>query len=158
MNDIAKMTDMNNYVRHVYGEMSHYIIIGLTGRCGSGCSTTRDILCGDRKFNPEDYMGSIRREPEQNADRDQNIILNFAESNPLQFEAIMVRDILTSYILEKPDVFFDILNQVFVQLRGDGKKLRKISIIILILRLGYIGIMIILLMKFQKRVGRYGKK
>ena len=115
----------NEYVEQIYNELGHYIIIGLTGRCGSGCSTTRDILCGKREFNPEDYMGNIGLKAEHNSDRDRNVILNFAESNPLHFDAIKVRDILTSYILENEDAFFDLLNQIFPELCGDGKKIKN---------------------------------
>lgn len=115
----------NDYVKQVYNDLGHYIIIGLTGRCGSGCSTTRDILCGERKFNPEDFMGSVKLEPDHNIDRDRNVILNFAEKNPLHFDYIKVRDILTSYILENADAFFEVLNQVFPECCGDGKKIKE---------------------------------
>lgn len=120
---ITGITD--RYVRKVYDELEHYIIIGLTGRCGSGCSTTRDILSGERGFNPEDYMGSDKLEPDQNSDRDRSVILNFAEHNPIHFETIRVRDILTSFILENRDAFFEVLNQVFYELCGNGTKIKE---------------------------------
>lgn len=119
-NEITK-----EYVEQIYNELGHYIIIGLTGRCGSGCSTTREILCGERKFNPEDYMGNIKLEAVHNSDRDKNVILNFADKNPLHFDAIKVRNILTSYILENTEAFFDLLNQIFQEIRGDGKKIKN---------------------------------
>lgn len=115
----------NEYVKQIYDEFEHYIIIGLTGRCGSGCSTTRDILCDDKKFIPEDFMTRVKLEPDHNVDRDRNVILKFAEKNHIQFDTIRVRDILTSYILEEPDVFFEILNQIFPDLRGDGNKIKN---------------------------------
>ena len=112
------------YVEQVYNELGHYIIIGLTGRCGSGCSTTRDILCVEGKLNPEDYMGNISNGSEHNIDRDRKVILDFAEKNPLHFDSIKVRDILTSYILENIEAFFELLNYMFPDICGDGKKLR----------------------------------
>lgn len=115
----------NEYVKQIYDDFGHYIIIGLTGRCGSGCSTTRDILCDNKKFIPEDFMTRVKLEPDHNVDRDRNVILKFAEKNHIQFDMIKVRDILTSYILEETDVFFEIINQIFPDLRGDGKKIKE---------------------------------
>ncbi len=37
--------DAGKYVQEVYKDSSHYIVIGLTGRCGSGCSTLCDMSC-----------------------------------------------------------------------------------------------------------------
>lgn len=113
------------YVGQVYNELGHYIIIGLTGRCGSGCSTTRDILCVEGKLNPEDYMGNVTNDIEHNVDRDKNVILNFAEKNPIRFDSIKVRDILTSYILDNLEAFFGLLNQMFPDICGDSKKLKN---------------------------------
>lgn len=115
----------NEYVGQVYDDLGHYIIIGLTGRCGSGCSTTRDILCEEAEFNPEDYMGSIIADNVHNSDRDRDVILNFAEKNPLHFEAIKVRDILTAFILDNTDAFFGLLNRVFPEVCGDGEKIKN---------------------------------
>lgn len=115
----------NEYVKQIYDDFGHYIIIGLTGRWGSGCSTAREILCDDKKFIPEDFMARVKLEPDHNVDRDRNVILKFAEKNHIQFETIRVRDILTSYILEDIDVFFEILNQILPDLCGDGKKIKE---------------------------------
>lgn len=115
----------NTYVNKIYNELGHYIIIGLTGRCGSGCSTTRDILCGTSKFNPEDYLGNIKTDAIHNDDRDKNVILNFAKHHPVEFEAIRVRDILTSFILESKNEFFELLNEVFRSNCGDGGKIKQ---------------------------------
>ena len=113
------------YVGQVYNELGHYVIIGLTGRCGSGCSTTRDILCVEGKLNPEDYMGNVTNDIEHNIDRDKNVILNFAERNPIRFDSIKVRDILTSYILDNIDAFFELINQMFPEICGDGRKIKN---------------------------------
>lgn len=115
----------NKYVQRAYEELDHYIVIGLTGRCGSGCSTTRDILCGDSRFNPEDFLANMHIEDLTNEDRDQSIILNFAIHNPTKFEVIRVRDILTSYILDAPNAFFEVLNEIFPDQKGDGKKIKS---------------------------------
>lgn len=115
----------NEYVQQVYDELNQYIIIGLTGRCGSGCSTTREILSGSRKFNPEDFLGQSKVNYVSNENRDQNIILNFAAQNPIKFDTIRVRDIITSFILDEPHCFFDLLNELCPYYAvGDGEKIK----------------------------------
>ena len=111
----------NKYVQQVYNERDHYIVIGLTGRCGSGCSTTREILCGTRMFKPDDFLGQSKVNYVSNERRDQNIILNFAAQNPIKFDTIRVRDIITTFILDEPGCFFDLLNELYPYFaEGDG--------------------------------------
>ena len=115
----------SQYINEIHEQSNHYIIIGLTGRCGSGCSTARDILCGVDKFNPEEFLGNINANQVYNQDRDQKIILNYARENPIIFQSIKVRDILTSFILDKPDSFFNLLNDTFPDYKGDGNKIKE---------------------------------
>lgn len=115
----------NQCINEIHEQSNHYIIIGLTGRCGSGCSTARDILCGVDKFNPEEFLANINANQIYNQDRDQKIILNYARENPIVFQSIKVRDILTSFILDNPDNFFWLLNDTFSNYNGDGLKIKE---------------------------------
>lgn len=115
----------NQYIDEIHEQSNHYIIIGLTGRCGSGCSAARDILCGVDGFNPEEFLGNINTNQIYNQDRDQKIILNYTRENPIIFQSIKVRDILTSFILDDPDNFFWLLNDTFPVYRGDGYKIKE---------------------------------
>lgn len=122
---MLEIKSTNEYVQQVYDERDHYIVIGLTGRCGSGCSTTREILSGYRKFNPEDFLGQSKVNYISNEDRDRDIILNFAAQNPIVFDTIRVRDIITTYILDEQKCFFDLLNELYPHLaEGDGEKIK----------------------------------
>lgn len=115
----------SKYINEIHEQSNHYIIIGLTGRCGSGCSTARNILCGVDKFNPEEFLGNINTNRIYNQERDQKIILNYARENLITFQSIKVRDILTSFILDKPDNFFHLLNDTFPDYKGDGNKIKE---------------------------------
>lgn len=46
------MDMMNNYLKSaisiIYGEDDDYILLGLTGRTGSGCSTVSEILQSEK--------------------------------------------------------------------------------------------------------------
>lgn len=59
-------------VEEIYAQQRNYIVIGLTGRHGSGCSTTRSIL-EDGLYDPNDYLGSSNTQEITNSDRDQEI-------------------------------------------------------------------------------------
>lgn len=94
----------------VYNQYKHFIVVGLTGRCGSGCSTTRGFLCNG-EFNMKTLLSSSKN---NNATRDLNILINFAErNNILPFHVIKVRDIITSYILDNLNAFYDILKKLY---------------------------------------------
>ena len=121
----TNVIDTGKYVQEVYKDLSHYIVIGLTGRCGSGCSTVCDLLCEENGLHPEDFVGRSQAEVIHNRQRDENIIIEFATKNPIMFGKIKVRDILTSFILQNMDCFFELLNQEEIQLCGDGNKIRE---------------------------------
>lgn len=122
---MMRMELTKQYIDEIHEQSNHYIIIGLTGRCGSGCSTAREILCGVDRFNPDEFLGNMKTNCIYNQDRDQKIILNYARENPMMFRDIKVRDILTSFVLDNLDNFFELLNDTFPVLKGDGNKIKE---------------------------------
>ena len=105
----------------VFNQYEHFIIIGLTGRCGSGCSTTRDWLASD-KFKPKELLKGSKS---NNDYRDLSVLVNYAErKNIFPFTVLKVRDILTSYILDDLEAFLKLL------LRNTPLIILKISLIV----------------------------
>jgi len=104
-----KEISMENYVETAYSQLESFIIIGLTGRCGSGCSTARDYLCIDfdlKTLSPPCNKKLLSDEI------DFNTMKNFAkkkEKKLFPFEVIYVRNILTTFIMDNPSDFFKIL-------------------------------------------------
>ncbi|GJG93879.1 hypothetical protein [Cupriavidus pauculus] len=82
-------------LENVFKESSDFIVIGLTGRTGSGCSTTAQILSGDLRNLPEagasHYTG--------NEARKFRIVKRYLEPHWHPFKWLQVRSVITRYIL-----------------------------------------------------------
>jgi dCMP deaminase len=92
-------------IKEIYKHRQDFIIIGLTGRIGSGCSTVAKIM-----QNNVDSFGIEQVGIAQNATdelRKKHIILKFFQKNWQPFYTIRASDIIFSFILEKDLSFFD---------------------------------------------------
>ncbi|WP_394559611.1 hypothetical protein [Aquipseudomonas alcaligenes] len=79
----------------VYKENKRFVVIGLTGRTGSGCSTSAEILCGASIELPENAYSGITK----NELRKHRIIRRFIENRWQPFKCLQVRTVITRYIL-----------------------------------------------------------
>ena len=96
------MSNSKVAIQNLYSEKSEFIIIGLTGRTGSGCSTSAKILS-------QDYASigiDVNHDVKTNEDRRNRIIDSYAKSNWKEFKIIEVRNVITTFILEEE---FDML-------------------------------------------------
>jgi len=83
-------------IESVYKENKRFVVIGLTGRTGSGCSTSAEILCSSTIELPENaYTGITNNEL-----RKHRIIKKFIEHRWQPFKCLQVRTVITRYILE----------------------------------------------------------
>lgn len=96
------MVMMNNKViSKLFLERSQFVLIGLTGRTGSGCTTAANILESEFPAFPlyEDttleglgfYQGLSKQR--------YNIVKKYAEKNWGQFYFIKVSDLISAYLL-----------------------------------------------------------
>ena len=94
---------MQNYLRSaidtIYRKDDELIIIGLTGRTGSGCSTVAKILCSDREKIQHSLHDS--NSPSNNDERKQKIIKRHFDVTWQKFELIQVRSIITLLLIEQ---------------------------------------------------------
>lgn len=91
----------NKVISKLFLERSQFILIGLTGRTGSGCTTAANILESDSPAFPsyEDvtheglffYHGLSKQR--------YNLVKRYAEENWGQFYSIKVSDLISAYIL-----------------------------------------------------------
>lgn len=96
---------MEKAIKEIYKHRQDFIIIGLTGRIGSGCSTVAKIM-----QNNVDSFGIEQVGIAQNATdelRKKHIILKFFQKNWQPFYTIRASDIIFSFILEKDLSLFD---------------------------------------------------
>lgn len=90
--------DMSKPLSEIFKGRKGFIVIGLTGKTGSGCSTVARVLESEFEhipFSPIDPK-TIR----SNSDRKKIIAYNFCKKSWRPFFVIQVRDIITTFILE----------------------------------------------------------
>jgi dCMP deaminase len=90
--------DYTESVNQVYTGRNNFILIGLTGRTGSGCSSTADILAQDMSDLklPKPYENGLS----ENELRKYRIVYNFTQENWNRFEVIKVTNLITSFLFE----------------------------------------------------------
>lgn len=102
-------------IKNIYAEREKFIIIGLTGRTGSGCTTVSDILKTD-KFEDLCLHEPKTTNFESNEERKYQIIYNYAKEHWTSFISITMTDMIFSFILEKDyDTFNSIYKELFPQ-------------------------------------------
>ena len=94
----------------IYSQRENFIIIGLTGRSGSGCSKASEIL--SKKIESFKIIEPSLEKCPTNTDRKKQILYKFAKNHWQPFFIIQARDIITSFILEcKTDEIDDFLKK-----------------------------------------------
>lgn len=83
-------------LKSIYEENKKFIIIGLTGRTGSGCSTAAGILSSPDIELPSDAYKGIT----ENELRKHRIVRKFIKEKWQPFKCLQVRTIITRYLLE----------------------------------------------------------
>ncbi|WP_155996920.1 hypothetical protein [Thioalkalivibrio sp. ALJ9] len=83
-------------LKRLYQESGNFVVLGLTGRTGSGCSTTANILSSEAPGFPE--TSGIYRS--SNDSIKYNILRRYIQAHWRPFVPIRVRSIITKIILE----------------------------------------------------------
>ncbi|WP_081811676.1 hypothetical protein [Ectopseudomonas composti] len=82
-------------LKSIYEENKKFIVIGLTGRTGSGCSTSAKILSSEELEIPADGYSGIS----DNELRKHRIVRKFIQKKWHPFECLQIRTVITRYIL-----------------------------------------------------------
>lgn len=109
------MNSLNEAVRKVFDERSKFIVFGLTGRTGSGCSTTAELLNRDfENFSPPPPNTC---EMITESDRQYNVCFEYLKKNWGSFFVIKAADVISSFILEHD---FDDFFQTYLTILEDA--------------------------------------
>ncbi|NKG35919.1 anti-phage dCTP deaminase [Acinetobacter junii] len=98
-------------ISNLLSERSSFILIGLTGRTGSGCSTAAKLLTDPNLKFPEEIQVNYEKES-YFSDLDKKrygIVKNYASNNHHPFFLIKISDLITSKL-------FDLESENFIQL------------------------------------------
>ena len=83
----------------IFTERKDFILIGVTGRTGSGCSQVAEIL-SKSSFKDLELAKPDSNNFKDNDARREYVVYNYMEKNWQTFEIIQVRNIITSFILD----------------------------------------------------------
>ncbi|AZB52471.1 hypothetical protein ABFO19_00710 [Xanthomonas citri pv. glycines] len=103
MNEIIEPQPKKNYLKSaiakIYGDEDDFILLGLTGRTGSGCSTSAKILQSPKdKIKHSLFNGNS---PETNEQRKERIVYRHFAATWSPFLLIQVRSIITTFLLDE---------------------------------------------------------
>ncbi|MFQ1692436.1 anti-phage dCTP deaminase [Aeromonas veronii] len=85
------------FISQLFLENSQFILVGLTGRTGSGCTTTANILeCKEPNFPEPEHLNGFYKGLDINRYK---IVKKYAEQHWNNFYSIKVSDLISTYIL-----------------------------------------------------------
>ena len=94
-----------DFIQRLYEERTDFIVIGLTGWIGSGCTTVSELL--EKPINKWELPSPEENTFKNNEDRKYNIIYKFAWENFKEFNLIRIKDVITLFLLTKSIVEFE---------------------------------------------------
>jgi len=115
---------MKKLIKNIYHQKNDFIVIGLTGKTGSGCTTISNIL----KNGYTNYSATnCKDKPIQN--RKDNIIKNFASKNFIdkKFEIIKPSTVIMMLFIFEKSIFFTQIKVFKELLEMDEEKIENIK-------------------------------
>lgn len=110
----------------IMSQREEFIIIGLTGKIGSGCSEAAAIFGSSFKNLELPWIHPDTNGFDNNEDRDKRILERYASAHWLKFDVIKTRTIISTFLLGKgeEEKFDEFLNIIFKHI--DTNTLRNI--------------------------------
>lgn len=123
--NVVNVNAQRLYITEMLKQHEEFLVIGLTGRVGSGCSKAADIL--GSSFSeiglPPIYPGDMGLADDR--ERDRRILYRYAKHHWLKFDVIRVRTIITSFLLEEMPAFCEEIASYLYPNCNDGSNKTK---------------------------------
>lgn len=105
-NNIERRKNMIN----IMSQNEEFIIVGLTGRIGSGCTETAKILASDFQSLELPWIQPGSNGLQNNEEREKRILQRYASYHWIKFDIIRTRSIISCYLLDDINIFLKKLN------------------------------------------------
>jgi len=115
------MANSKDAVNNIYKERGEFIVIGLTGRTGSGCTTVANILKCEQ-VQQLDLQASKDCGFDNDEDRKYRVICTYANQNWTPFKVIEMTSIISSFVFQHT---FDELKTFLNSLTEDGVEIHQ---------------------------------
>lgn len=126
---------LKSAIGRIYGDEDDFIVLGLTGRTGSGCSTVANILRSKtEKIRHSLFSGE---NPISNEQRKERIILRHFKATWNPFLLLQVRAVITTFLL---DTEIEVASKEFQEILPTEEKIVEFTRILKELREPYLGI------------------
>lgn len=110
-----------DFIQRLYEQRTDFIVIGLTGWTGSGCTTVSQLL--EKPINEWELPSSDENTFENNEDRKYNIIYKYACKNFKEFNLIRIKDVITLFLIIKSmNEIEKFENYMTLKCKGDSTK------------------------------------
>ena len=111
--EVTEKSTPKSPIDTIYEEREEFIIIGLTGRTGSGCTTVSNILSTE-SFDDLNLHNPKSTDFENNEQRKYQIIFKYAERHWEPFKVISMTNVIISYLVAVEYTKFEtIIKDVF---------------------------------------------
>ncbi len=114
------MEDSQDAIKNVYKKNTDFVLIGLTGRTGSGCSTAAELLSSSTEM---DLSGKSEIYKSENDHRKFDIVTRYIKENWTPFKTIKVTTLITAHIVEMTFEKFKSCVSDILKLKENNKEL-----------------------------------
>ena len=121
----AEALERRRRMVNIMSQNEEFIIIGLTGRVGSGCSEAAEIFGSTYQQLELPWIQPGIQGLRSNEERDFRILQRYASAHWVKFDIIRTRTIISSFLLEDFESFIQVIAKQELKANDDSQKAQK---------------------------------